>query len=86
MFLIRMPLTFADYELTPKWKIPKYSYRLLMGIRQVVRHGILIPTFVGSNPTCPVIYPVINRKKEGIVKSKKEVMTIEYRARNKANS
>ena len=62
------------------------SYRLLLGYCQVVRHGILIPAFVGSNPTSPVIYPVINKKKEGIAKSKKEVMTIEYRARNKANS
>ena len=26
----------------------------LMGIRQAVRHGILIPAYVGSNPTCPV--------------------------------
>ena len=25
-----------------------------MGISQAVRHRILIPTFVGSNPTCPV--------------------------------
>ena len=52
----------------------------------MVRHRILIPAFVGSNPTSPVIYPVINKKKEGIAKSKKEVRKIEYRARNKADS
>ena len=27
-----------------------------MGYRQVVRHGILIPAFVGSNPTSPAPY------------------------------
>ena len=28
--------------------------KLLMGIRQTVRHRILIPAFTGSIPVCPV--------------------------------
>ena len=29
---------------------------MIMGSRQVVRHWILIPAFVGSIPTSPAIY------------------------------
>ena len=28
----------------------------ILGCRQVVRHGVLISAFVGSNPTIPAIY------------------------------
>ncbi len=31
----------------------------IVGYRQVVRHGILIPAFVGSNPATPAINPKI---------------------------
>ena len=34
---------------------------VLLGCRQVVRHGVLIPAFTGSNPVTSVKYTVGNR-------------------------
>ena len=41
-----------------------------MGYRQVVRHGILVPVFVGSNPTAPVITTIYRRNGKVIMTSK----------------